>query len=472
MINTNIVKKIFTIVIILATILIISNIFSLNSYEKTPEEPYQINFFEINDFNGISHNFSELTGFITDPYNVLIIPFTLTDNNLNEKVNIIKYLQENLKEYNIRFLMSLRGSESSRKVRDFIQEYSINYNLWNDKYSKIYFNLTSGGEYDGNSMFLLAKDRKIHYYYPFNDITDKESLSNTIIKRINDLDSIKLNRKELEGNKFDIMVMGNSSGDFSVCNCPTQPYGGLARYAYILDEYRREFENNPVSLLVGNVLDENSKPDYHNYYLKAISELKLSAITPAISDFSESPHFLKKFLGILPYTSVNINKEILPFSPYEIIETNNIKVGVLGLIPEKVIREYLHLPYDFLVDDYETLINDYIEEIKERTDIIILSGYFDDAYQIENQFQSYPDIDFVINSNSKKISIVPSSINRYRVPIIEVGNSGEFVLKITIDISNNQPKSISVENTLLDKNIFEHGEFMKYYYQYQKNFDM
>jgi hypothetical protein len=470
--NTRYLKKIFILFLLFITFFVFSNIYSYNSYEKSPEEPYIINYFELDDFEGFKHNYTELTGFITNHYNVLIVPFTLNDKMLDKKVDTMKFLYNNLKDYNIRFLMVIKGRESSRNARDFIQKNNINFNVWYDRNSILYSNLTNSGKVDGNSIFYMAKDRKIHYYYPFDKITDKNDLSQTLIKRTKELNNMTFEREKIGDNKVDFLLMGNSSGDFSVCSCPSQPYGGLARYAYLLDEYRREYEEPPVAILVGNILDEYTKPDYHDFYLKGISELKMSALIPAISDFCESPQFLKRYLDIVPYTSININKLQLPFSPYEVVNTNGLSIGILGLTPQEAVEENMHLPYDFLIDDYNNKLQKNIQEIKDITDIIILSGHFKDNREVERLMSPHPDIDFVINSNSNRVSIISSAIHRYEVPIIELGNKGEFVLRVTIQLTNDKAKAVDIENILLDNKVKEHGELLNYYYAYQETLDM
>jgi 2',3'-cyclic-nucleotide 2'-phosphodiesterase (5'-nucleotidase family) len=195
---------------------------------------------------------------------------------------------------------------------------------------------------------------------------------------------------------------------------------------------------------------------------------------PAINDFIESYAYIGEVMKKtkLPYTAANINIDYLQFAPYNIVKTNGIKIGIIGLVPIELLSKYLSLPKDLLIDDYDKAVKEVLKKLEKETDVNILSIHTKNYRDIKKLVAFNPKISIVINSNSENLSFSASAINSYDVPVIELGNKGEFAIIVRMEITKGKAKAVDVKYSRLDQKIIEHGAILKYLYEYQDNFGM
>lgn len=446
------------------------NTYGQDNLEIKLDEPYNITPFRLKDVLGREHGIGEFTGLVNNPRMSIFIPIKLTDKNFALKVDISRKLYNHFYNKNVSLVMFISGRESSKKIRDFISKNGIKTTVLIDNNSSLTKKITYNDEYDINNIFVMGIDRKIHYIYKINEDTNIENLVNLIDKKCEDLITIKWDKKIIDESTIDLIVMSNPAGDFTVCGCASQLYGGLSRFVYILDEYRREYETEPISILNGNILGARTKLAFHKYYLKACSSLGLSGVIPAISDFVEGYQFLELFIDKLPFISSNINSKYINFAQSRIVKTNDMTIAIIGLTPKEILRKYRNLKKDFLIEDYDKAIKNTIKNIDTKVDLIILSAHDANSKGLLEIAKNNPEIGFVINSNSKGISLDKFSINHFEPPLLELGNKGEYTMTIKLKIDNGKAKAINMKSILLNSSIVEHGEMLRYLYEYQDNF--
>lgn len=421
---------------------------------------------------GEEYNITSLSGLITEPNIAVLVPFGFEGDFVKEKVEILKETYSKCYP-SIKLIMFISGKVSSRELRGFVNENGIPFPVLIDQSGKFIFSLNQDNKYDDDNIFVMGINRKIRYILPINKLTLKQK--ETIYKDINkiylNLKDKPLQKKPLEKNTADFIIMANPLGEISVCECPSQLYGGLSRYAYILDEYRREYNAEPVSIIAGNNFNEASQPDYHNYFLQACQKLSLSAMIPGVTDFIESYKYLSLFTKNLPYTALNVNDEYLSLPRYQIVESNGLKIGIIGLVPRKVITDYAYFPSDFLSEDNIKLLSDTIAEIKNDTDVIVLSAHPDNYRVIEQIVNNVPEIDLVIRTASSNVSDL-ESVNFYKKPLIEMGNDGYYAVRARIKKEQDKVKVVEIDKYKLDGKVNEHQDIIKYLKLYQKDFGM
>lgn len=422
--------------------------------------------FILRDIYGKTTHISKYTGYITDPNLVVFIPFILDDPDLDRKIQIANTLYDSFQKQHINIVMLVKGRESSIKIRGLVSKKGIKCEILMDKNEEVFSKLSNNNNKLTKHVYLMDINRNIRYIYNIDDIDNAVSLSQDIINKSKKLLNEEAGKNKIPIDTVDFVVMSNPYASFTACGCPSQPYGGLSRYAYLLDEYRREYIQEPVSVLNGNILGEKPVPDFHKHFLRSINDLNLSAIIAGETDFVEGYKYLKPFN--LPYTAVNISSKYLNWTKYRIVESNNKKICIVGVVPEDTRQRFSYLPSDLISQNIYDDINNTISSINEDYDILVLSIHVSSYKEMNKLNRKVEGVDLIINSGSEGLSLDPAGVNFYDPPMIELGTKGEFVNIVSIKITGNEIKAVKLKNTLLDDNVVEHPIMLTHMYRWQR----
>ena len=156
--------------------------------------------------------------------------------------------------------------------------------------------------------------------------------------------------------------------------------------------------------------------------------------------------YLKKMENIytnVPFISANIrdnNTNKLIFSPYKIIQRENLSIGVIGLanmVPDTM--------KSIVVDDYIRSGNEFINKLKNDVDIIVMLVNSERKTHA-SMSKNFEDADFIFVSGSthRTSSSVPQ--NNGGPFVYSNGKQGKYLTVIDLELKNSSSPIIDVSN--------------------------
>lgn len=243
--------------------------------------------------------------------------------------------------------------------------------------------------------------------------------------------------------------------------------GGVAARATLINEIRKEVNNNTLLLDAGDIFQGTP---YFNIYkgepeIKAMSMMGYNAATMGNHDFDAGlENFADKLrFANFPIVNCNYNFTNTPMEgkavPYTIIEKNNLKIGILGvgielngLVPENL---YGNTVYNDPISSANRISN--ILKKDKGCDMVICLSHLGDKYnddKISDEIlakESY-DIDLIIGGHTHRFFEQPRKyINRKKSDVIvnQVGWAGIQLGRLDYNLSSNSKKNLSQSSTVL-----------------------
>ncbi len=163
---------------------------------------------------------------------------------------------------------------------------------------------------------------------------------------------------------LNIFFIGGIEGNIKHCDCPDEPFGGLMRIKGYLDE-------KPADLIIdmGSFLAPVSDRNHHTVFMECYQKIPWDAVVVSPYDFVEGISFLKGYT--LPYVSGNMIIEGM--KRFLTIEKKGKKIVILPLFSE----DYEN-PFAEIVP-----VNDFIRELPEDYDLIIIIAYMNDLTPVK-----------------------------------------------------------------------------------------
>ena len=194
-----------------------------------------------------------------------------------------------------------------------------------------------------------------------------------------------------ETQKLTILFTGDMRGEIENCHCPKDDFGGLARRAECLRSLKEE-TGDALLLDVGDILpllkaDTPRKLISHSAFIsfKAMGLMGYDVVNVGESDLILGEGFLKGVEKGLPFSLVSANivrkRTNQPeFNPY-VIKTmkNGLRVGIIGLLNERYVINSRELD----VGPNKDAARRYVDELRGKTDLIIVLGHIGIPYSIE-----------------------------------------------------------------------------------------
>jgi len=204
-----------------------------------------------------------------------------------------------------------------------------------------------------------------------------------------------------------IVFTNNNDGLLLPCGCPSAPYGGLARKAYI-------------------------------------SLMPYTAVGIGDQEFIEGKDFFLHLLNITPYPLLggNITIDSVKLDPWLIIEYKKKKIA---LVPISSREAYAFYPTSLSwveIEDPIAWFEENLPTIRAQADYIIILSHLGVTIEeyFAHRFGDIKEIALIIGGHSGLRYEIPLWIRG--LPIVEAGSGGEYVGEVIININNQGERSI------------------------------
>lgn len=184
-------------------------------------------------------------------------------------------------------------------------------------------------------------------------------------------------------------------------------------------------------------------------------------------DFAYGPKRLINIAERLNYPLLAINcyyedSDELVFDPYEIVDKNGIKVGLIGIANTIVDKT---MPDHFSEGIYLTLGNDelpdYIRELREEKDVDLIVVFAHLGYPQEVKLAKEVDgIDVLISGHTHNRLYEPVNVNG--TIIIQSGCHGSFIGRLDLDVKDGNIIDFNHELVKIDESIEPDNEVQRY----------
>lgn len=238
--------------------------------------------------------------------------------------------------------------------------------------------------------------------------------------------------------KITIVYTNSLNGNLDYCHCKENPRGGLVKRATELKNIRKSFKN--VFLFeTGDIF--TCEPDIllANYIIRGYKYLKYDSITFGDQEFSVGIEGFLNFRTELPFICNNIllkkdNRWRNYFTRFQIIEKNNIKIGVIGSISKGAFKYYSKsITERIRILDQIKEINRDIKKLKKAgVELIILlshSGYEKDI-ELSKRLKG---IDIIVGGHSQ--TLVKDPVRAGDCLVVQAGANGAHIgiLELTLE---------------------------------------
>ena len=159
--------------------------------------------------------------------------------------------------------------------------------------------------------------------------------------------SVLIAQANINQTHITMVSTSNVFSEFYDCGCPNNPLGGLARKAHFINTAMIDMsKQNPILLDAGNMLFDSNEVNPDQLSLKdkkykaenlvrAMELLNHNVINVGSNDFKGGLDFLKDVTSrtTIKFVSANLydkNEELL-FSPYHIVSSKGVDIGIVGL---------------------------------------------------------------------------------------------------------------------------------------------
>ena len=229
-----------------------------------------------------------------------------------------------------------------------------------------------------------------------------------------------------------ILFTNNSNGKLVDCNCPTDPYGGLAERVNLIREYR-EYYSEFLLLDSGGYLGLSDVERRGSVVLKLMGIMEYDAW--GIGD-QELYHGLARFLSRFGSSCDSIvnaslsTKDGKPvFTPYRIFTVQDVRIGILGLLAEETFRFFPADNRDFTVENPDSTLTRFFPELKRSCDYIVVLSQMGREKDVETA-KKWPGIDLIIGGHSQ--TLLEKAIHVSDCHIVQAGKNGGRVGEILV----------------------------------------
>lgn len=227
-------------------------------------------------------------------------------------------------------------------------------------------------------------------------------------------------------------------------------------------------DDNLLLIDAGDIFGAGINPRRHKYIVKTYKMLNYDIWTPGDQDFIEGQKLFFESLMPVFKTTLNTNLSVdgkLFGDPFIVKEFDGVKIGFTSTI-SKDLEKYISpiRKINVSVSDQNKALKPIINELKEKTDIIVLlshSGYDNDIEFAKN----YDEINLIIGAHSQ--TQLKDAAHVFDTYIVQAGKAGYRVGVLKLKIENSKIKSVKNNLILLDKKIKNHPEIMTVIKEYK-----
>ncbi len=231
-----------------------------------------------------------------------------------------------------------------------------------------------------------------------------------------------------------VLHTNNLNGTLENCICPDHPFGSVEKIKPLLDKIRKQ-EKNVLLFDAGDMLSPFADKNKDITMLEVLPLLKYDAITVGDQDFLHGMNFFtNNFIkNKFPIISANID---IKSAPYVIKKISGIRVGVIGVTSSKAFNFFPEENRgEIKVHDIYKNIDKYLDEIKNKADIIILlshSGLDED----KKTAKIFPQIDLIVGGHSQ--NALKEGVKVGKTLIVQAGSDGYFLGRVDMSLDKNK----------------------------------
>jgi len=351
------------------------------------------------------------------------------------------------------FLISL-DDKPENVLPEYIKKYNVTIPVLIDPMGYLAgekYGVTKYGRAEVPQIFVIGKDGKIKKHFKGYQPNLEEILAKTIEQLKSEKDSIP------QKNIVTIVYTNSANGHLESCDCPENPFGGLVRRVYAINELKQK---KPSAIVVdsGDFFPPRADELLAEYCIKMMEKIKYDIIAVGDQELLCGVDYLKKNLSRLPFYSANLqtcNDEMcfpLLEKPYLIKKVNEINVALVSIINPDV---FLLFPKDktknIKVLNHIEYLKGIIPELRKKADIVVLVSHSGDE---EDRIiaKEIPGIDVIVGGHSQTFHREPVKIEN--TLIVQTGENGHRVGILELEL-NSEKKIISYSNNfvLLNKEI-------------------
>lgn len=237
-----------------------------------------------------------------------------------------------------------------------------------------------------------------------------------------------------EGQTLRVLQTNSNNGYLYPCKCPSEPKGGLAKRATLikqLTDNKGQITGDYRGCLLfdsGDIwgLDSDRKTD--SLILAAYQAMGYQAVALGDQELSRGiDYFLELSSRFkLSFLSANLRfkgREIVP--GYRIIQTNQARVAVIGLMGQQVFKYYpAGVTSGLEISDPEPVLRDLVAELRPKADLLILLSHL--GFEQEQEFaRKFPELDLIIGGHTQ--NELREADRSGGVPIIEAGSKAAWM---------------------------------------------
>ena len=230
-----------------------------------------------------------------------------------------------------------------------------------------------------------------------------------------------------------ILHTNNTNGALENCYCPDKPYGAVEKRSVFVKEF---MQKNPNSILVdsGDIFTMSKQFLKDSLMAEAYNLLPYDAILLGDQEITMDQKHLKQFVEIMDKSIVSTNLKTEQSVKSIIVDRNDLKVGIIGILDEYAIKYY---PQEIkekidLMDPYQE-INSELNKLKNKTDIVVLLTHQGADKDVE-MAKKLKDVDLIVGSHSQSLFETPEEFNNTLV--VQAGKSGYQIGIVKISFSN------------------------------------
>ncbi|MDM8537269.1 5'-nucleotidase C-terminal domain-containing protein [Desulfobacterales bacterium HSG17] len=269
-----------------------------------------------------------------------------------------------------------------------------------------------------------------------------------------------------------------------------QKIGGFARLAWFVSRAKKKFPGKTLLVTSG---DDLAGPYFKQFHGKPIFEamnvIGYDVGTLGNQPFDYGDSFLNKGINFAEFPLVISNITVLPECPlygkipqYVIVEKNNLKIGVIGLMATDLAIISNPCPHVLALDNISSVCNKMVELLKRNlgTDLILVLAHIG-PNQVEELVRQVPEIDIVIyggrSSNITKLGREAIKHPSGKLTIaINSGAQGSHIGMLKLSIKNKSISDYKWQSVLMDSNIHEDADVKTLVESYNKllpeNYDL
>ncbi|MBN1621196.1 MAG: redoxin domain-containing protein [Endomicrobiales bacterium] len=299
-------------------------------------------------------------------------------------------------------------------------------------------------------VFVIGKGGKIraHYKGYHEDIEQKLS------KDIRKLSSEKYVVPKIDAVK--IIYTSSANGYLESCDCPQNPFGGIARRITAINDLLKK---NPGAVVLdsGDTFPPRKDSVLTKYCTKMVRMINYDMVGIGDQEILNGIDYLKTLKDI-PFYSANLttcdDKMCYPFNdkPYITKKVCGANVSIISILNPNI---FFLFPKDQLKNvkilNHIEYLKKIIPEIREKSDIVVLLSHCGDE-EDRNIIENVPRIDVIVGGHSQTYHKVPVKIKD--TIIVQGGQNGHRVGVLELKLDDNKKiESYKNEFILLNKDV-------------------